>query len=60
MSVFLTPDLTPVAGGTYFPPKNTFGRPGFVTVLNSLTDQVIFCLGNCWEWGLAHEYLANS
>ncbi|XP_059472029.1 spermatogenesis-associated protein 20 isoform X2 [Neocloeon triangulifer] len=39
MSVFLTPDLVPVAGGTYFPPKNTFGRPGFDTVLTSISNQ---------------------
>ncbi|XP_065341315.1 spermatogenesis-associated protein 20 isoform X2 [Cloeon dipterum] len=39
MSVFLTPDLVPIAGGTYFPPNNTFGRPGFKTVLTSLSNQ---------------------
>ncbi|CAB3381176.1 Hypothetical predicted protein [Cloeon dipterum] len=39
MSVFLTPDLVPVAGGTYFPPNDTFGRPGFKTVLTSLSNQ---------------------
>ncbi|KAF4518086.1 hypothetical protein B566_EDAN007787 [Ephemera danica] len=39
MSVFLTPTLIPVAGGTYFPPRDTFGRPGFPTVLLSLATQ---------------------
>ncbi len=29
MSVFLTPDLKPFFGGTYFPPDNRYGRPGF-------------------------------
>ncbi len=33
MSVFLTPDLKPFVGGTYFPPEGKFGRPGFKTVL---------------------------
>ncbi len=33
MSVFLTPDLKPFFGGTYFPPDDRFGRPGFRTVL---------------------------
>ena len=29
MSVFLTPDLKPFFGGTYFPPENRYGHPGF-------------------------------
>ncbi len=33
MSVFLTPDLKPFFGGTYFPPDDRFGRPGFKAVL---------------------------
>ena len=36
MSVFLTPDRKPFFGGTYFPPDNRWGRPGFGTVLESL------------------------
>ncbi|KAE8744851.1 hypothetical protein FOCC_FOCC008492 [Frankliniella occidentalis] len=36
MSVFLTPDLTPVMGGTYFPPEDQHGRPGFKSVLQSV------------------------
>jgi len=28
MSAFLTPDLKPFFGGTYFPPDNRYGRPG--------------------------------
>jgi len=27
MSVFLTPDLEPFFGGTYFPPTQRYGRP---------------------------------
>jgi len=33
LSVFLTPDLQPFFGGTYFPPDDRHGRPGFVSVL---------------------------
>lgn len=37
MSVWLTPDLAPIAGGTYFPPVDRgFGRPGFVTILHRI------------------------
>jgi len=36
MSVFLTPDKRPFFGGTYFPPDNRWGRPGFRTVLENL------------------------
>jgi uncharacterized protein YyaL (SSP411 family) len=38
MSVFLTPDLKPFYGGTYFPPTDQYGRPGFVTVLRGIED----------------------
>ncbi|XP_047490222.1 spermatogenesis-associated protein 20-like isoform X2 [Penaeus chinensis] len=41
MSVFLTPDLVPVAGGTYFPPEDRFGRSGFGTVLKSLSQKSV-------------------
>ncbi|MGA3267285.1 MAG: thioredoxin domain-containing protein [Verrucomicrobiota bacterium] len=33
MSVFLTPDLKPFFGGTYFPPESRFGRPSFLQLL---------------------------
>ena len=33
MSVFLTGDRKPFFAGTYFPPEDRFGRPGFKTVL---------------------------
>jgi uncharacterized protein len=33
MSVWLTPDLAPFYGGTYFPPAAQWGRPGFSDVL---------------------------
>ena len=36
LSVFLTPELKPFFGGTYFPPDERFGRPGFLMVLRSV------------------------
>ncbi len=33
MSVFLTPQLKPFFGGTYFPPRTAYGRPGFRDLL---------------------------
>ncbi len=36
MSVWLTPELKPFYGGTYFPPDDRWGRPGFGTVLDVL------------------------
>ena len=36
MSVFLTQDLKPFYGGTYFPPESGFGRPGFSDLLNGI------------------------
>jgi hypothetical protein len=38
MSVFLTPDLKPFIGGTYFPPEDRHGRPGFKTVLHRIAE----------------------
>jgi hypothetical protein len=37
MSVWLTPDLKPFYGGTYFPPSSRWGRPGFVDILQQIT-----------------------
>lgn len=36
MSVWLTPDLKPFFGGTYFPPDGRYGRPGFRQVLEHI------------------------
>ncbi len=38
MSVFLTPDLKPFFTGTYFPPDDRYGRPGFSKVLIQLGE----------------------
>jgi uncharacterized protein YyaL (SSP411 family) len=36
MSVWLTPELKPFYGGTYFPPSSKWGRPGFVDILQEI------------------------
>jgi uncharacterized protein len=41
LTVFLTPELLPFYGGTYFPPADKYGRPGFPKVLEALH--------NVWE-----------
>jgi uncharacterized protein YyaL (SSP411 family) len=38
MSVWLTPDLKPFYAGTYFPPHDSHGRPGFPRVLQSIAE----------------------
>ncbi len=38
MSVFLTPDLQPFYGGTYWPPTARMGMPGFDQVLHAVAD----------------------
>lgn len=40
MSVFLTPDLRPIVGGTYFPPEDTFRQTGFKTILINIAQKV--------------------
>jgi uncharacterized protein YyaL (SSP411 family) len=41
MSVFLTPELKPFYGGTYWPPTSRHGMPGF--------DQIIAAVSKAWE-----------
>ncbi|MCO5588486.1 hypothetical protein L7F22_042443 [Adiantum nelumboides] len=38
MSVFLTPELKPMVGGTYFPPDDKYGRPGFKSILRRVKE----------------------
>src|SRR5881296_1086585 len=38
MTVFLTPEQEPIFAGTYFPPTDRWGRPGFATVLQKVAD----------------------
>jgi uncharacterized protein len=50
MTVFLTPDLKPFFGGTYFPPKDKWGQPGLTKVLNKIAD----------AWKSDHERIVAS
>ena len=38
LTAFLTPDGKPFFGGTYFPPDDTMGRPGFKRILLAVAD----------------------
>jgi len=38
MSVWLTPELEPFFGGTYFPPEDRYGHPGFASVLTQVAS----------------------
>jgi uncharacterized protein YyaL (SSP411 family) len=38
LTVFLTPDQRPFFGGTYFPPADRYGMPGFPKVLKALSE----------------------
>jgi uncharacterized protein YyaL (SSP411 family) len=65
MTVFLTPSLEPIFAGTYFPPEDRWGRPGFATVLRHVAEawelrrdelrvhgrQVVAHLARGWEPG---------
>ena len=48
MSVWLTPELKPFFGGTYFPPTARWGRPGFIDVLHQI--------GRLWQRGRARGW----
>jgi len=50
MSVFLTPDRNPFFGGTYFPPDNRYGRPGFPVVLERISE----------AWKSQHDKIVES
>jgi len=50
MSVWLTPDLKPFVGGTYFPPVDRYGQPGFTKVLERIAA----------AWKQDHEKIAEQ
>ncbi len=50
LNVFLTPDLKPFFGGTYFPPASKYGQPAFLDVLKQISD----------AWQTRHEEVVNS
>jgi hypothetical protein len=62
MSVWLTPDLKPFYGGTYFPPTSRWGRPGFPDILQEIAriwaserDKVVESAGELTERLRAQE-----
>ncbi|MBL8018980.1 MAG: thioredoxin domain-containing protein [Leptospirales bacterium] len=38
LNMFLTTDLKPITGGTYFPPQPAYGRPSFLQVLETISN----------------------
>ncbi len=38
LTAFLTPDGKPFFGGTYFPPEDAMGRPGFKRILSAVSE----------------------
>ena len=61
MSVFLTPDLKPFFGGTYYPPTDARGMPGFPRVLQAVAqawkdrrDEIVKSAGEMTEQLTAH------
>src|SRR5947208_4025250 len=50
MSVWLTPDLKPFVGGTYFPPEDRYGQPRFKKVLERIAA----------AWKQDHEKIAGQ
>src|SRR3546814_7467073 len=38
LTMFLTPEGEPFWGGTYFPPDQRYGRPGFPQVLDTIAE----------------------
>ena len=50
MSVWLTPDLKPFVGGTYFPPADRYGQPGFKKVLERIAE----------AWKQDHEKIVDQ
>jgi len=50
LNVFLTQDGEPFYGGTYFPPEDRYGRPGFPSLLTALRD----------AWATRHDEVLAS
>jgi uncharacterized protein YyaL (SSP411 family) len=51
LSIFLTPDRKPFFGGTYFPPDDLHGRPGFRKVLRSVAEFYRSKKGDAGQYG---------
>ena len=74
MTVFLTPDLKPFYAGTYFPPEDSYGRPGFPKILmaisrlyreerqkaESYSDQVVSLINQMSELQVSDASMSSS
>ncbi len=74
LTVFLTPDLVPFYGGTYFPPDDRYGRPGFKRVLEQIKEafrqrrgeieagqaETIRRLQEASQWSIAEEVIQET
>ncbi len=73
MSVFLTPDLHPFYGGTYFPPVPRYGMPAFLEVVagiheawksdrenvQQVADQAIRHIRQSFNWDISDEHIVE-
>lgn len=61
LNVFLTPDMKPFYGGTYFPPERMHGRPSWLEVLQSIHRAWTTQTGNIQEQaGRLFQHLQNA
>ena len=51
LTAFLTPDGKPFFGGTYFPPDDAMGRPGFRRILTGIADALQIAARGCGLFG---------
>ncbi len=74
LTVFLTPDLVPFYGGTYFPPDDRYGRPGFKRLIEQIKEtyslrrgeiqkgeaETIRRLQEASQWSIAAEVIQET
>ena len=74
LTVFLTPNLVPFYGGTYFPPDDRYGRPGFKRLLQQIKEtyrlrrveieageaETIRKLREASQWSIAEEVIQET
>src|ERR1022692_4277152 len=52
LNIFLTPDLKPIFGGTYFPPSAKWGQPGWKDVVTKI--------GKAWQDDAQRKQMTDS
>ncbi len=57
LSVFLTSDRKPFFGGTYFPPEDNMGRPGFKKILKTISE--IYKMKNSEIMEISNKLMAS-